>query len=127
VNQLTLAPVHHDDPDSSREAAERVTPKVGTQLAAVLDAFSSSSGQAGQAGFVMTMPGLLFAWALSNREIQLVVCGGHNPGHPMWNKIATRTRTLERMGLIELIVDIDGKPLLREHRDGGRFLLWRVT
>ena len=106
--QLSLAPVHRDDPESSREAAVRVTPKVGTQLQRVLSAVFLN----GPSG-------------LSNREIQLVVCGA-NPGHPAWNKIPTRCRTLQRMGLLELVLK-DGEPHLREHSDGGRFLTWRVA
>ena len=108
MNQLSLAPVHCDDPESSREAAVRVTPKVGTQLSRVLSVvfFSGPEG-------------------LSNREIQLVVCGS-NPGHPAWNKIPTRCRTLQRMGLLELVLE-DGQPVLREHPGGGRLLTWRVA
>ena len=110
MNQLSLTPVHRDDPDSSREAAERVAPKVGSQLARVL----REVGRGGEVG-------------RSNRQVQIAVCGGFIPGHPAWNKIATRTRTLERMGLIELVRDADGDPDLREHRDGGRLLTWRAT
>jgi hypothetical protein len=99
-----LAPVHRNDPASSREAAARVN--AGSQLAAVLAALSSVPDA-------------------SNRDLQVMVCGGFNPGHPSWNKIATRTRTLERRGLIELVTDA-GEPVLREHPSGGRFLVWRA-
>ncbi len=109
MNQLSLIPVHSGDPDSSREAAARVAPSVGTQLDAVWEVI----GWVGSVG-------------MSNRDIQHLVCHS-NPGHPAWNKIATRCRTLERMGLIELVCDADGEPVLREHRDGGRFLTWRAT
>ncbi len=108
MNQLSLTPVHSGDPDSSREAAARVAPKVGSQLDAVLAAVE-----------------LRFA-GMSNRDIQILVCH-NNPGHPAWNKIPTRCRTLERMGLIELVRDADGEPVLREHADGGRFLTWRAV
>lgn len=106
--QLSLVPVHRDDPQSSREAAERVAPKVGTQLHDVFDAI------------------VLFGEeGASNREIQIAVCKGNNPGHPLWNKTPTRCRTLERKGLIELVTD-EGEPVLREHWTGGRFMVWRV-
>ncbi len=108
MNQLSLTPVHSGDPASSREAAERVAPKVGSQLDAVLAAVEMG-------GF----------GGMSNRQIQILVCR-NNPGHPAWNKIPTRCRTLERMGLIVLVRDDDGEPVLREHRDGGRFLTWRA-
>jgi hypothetical protein len=107
--QLQLAPVHRDDPASSHEAAERVRPKVGSQLQQVLTAVLL----AGPSG-------------ASNREIQIKVCGGYNPGHPAWNKIPTRCRTLERRGLLELVLD-DGEPLLLEHETGGRFMVWRLA
>ncbi len=109
MNQLSLTPVHSGDPDSSREAAARVRPKVRSQLDAVF------------AAVVLNR-----VHGMSNRELQIWVCDS-NPGHPAWNKIATRTRTLERMGLIELVCDADGEPVLREHRDGGRFLTWRAV
>ena len=109
MNQLSLTPVHSGDPDSSREAAARVFPKIGSQLSKVLTTVFLH----GQSG-------------MSNRDIQIAVCR-NNPGHPAWNKIPTRCRTLERMGLIELVVDADGEPILREHLDGGRFLTWRTT
>ena len=109
MNQLTLAPVHHDDPESSREAAERVMPKVGSQLYELLW-WLTASGPAGR----------------SNRELQILLYGTEKTNPTAWNKIPTRTRILERMGLIELVTE-DGKPLLRKHRDGGRFLTWRVT
>jgi hypothetical protein len=63
---------------------------------------------------------------MSNREIQIAVCGGYNPGDPLWNKVPTRCRTLERKGYIDLVVDADGDPVLREHWSGGRFLVWRA-
>ena len=107
MNQLSLTPVHSGDPDSSREAAARVAPKVGSQLNLVLQAIESWRW-----------------WGISNREIQLLLC---NRAHPLWNKVPTRCRTLERMGLIELVCDADGEPVLREHRDGGRFLTWRAV
>ena len=109
VTQLSLIPVHSNDPESSREAAARVAPKVGSQLYRVLGAVVSGG-----------------AMGMSNRVIQIVVCR-NSPGHPTWNKIPTRCRTLERMGLIELVVDDDGDPVLREHSDGGRFLTWRAV
>ncbi len=109
MNQLSLTPVHTGDPDSSREAAARVAPKVGSQLDAVLGAVVGWLG------------------GMSNREIQIAVCNGFNPGHPLWNKCATRTRTLERMDLIVLVRDADGEPVLREHWTGGRFLTWRAV
>ena len=111
MNQLSLTPVHSGDPDSSREAAARVAPKVGSQLDSVLGA---------------VVVGGFWRHSMSNREIQIVVCR-NDPGHPAWNKIPTRCRTLERMGLIELVLDADGEPVLREHRDGGRFLTWRAV
>jgi len=110
VNQLTLAPVHRDDPESSREAAERVTPKVGSQLYELLW-WLTASGTGGR----------------SNRELQILLYGEEANSPSPWNKIPSRTRTLERMGLIKLVLDIDGKPLLRKHHNGGRFLLWRVA
>ena len=106
MNQLSLTPVHSGDPDSSREAAFRVAPKIGSQLSLVYGAVLWG-GPEGR----------------SNREIQLLLC---NRAHPLWNKVPTRCRTLERMGLIKLVRDADGEPFLREHRDGGRFLTWRV-
>ncbi len=102
-----LAPYRLFDPQSSVEASERVAPKVRGQLADVLEA--------------VTLGG-----SMSNREIQHVVCD-HNPGDPAWNKIPTRCRTLERMGLLRLVVDAAGEPDLRTHPDGGRFLTWVAT
>lgn len=112
TEQLELAPVHRLDPDSSREAAARVMPQIGSQLEAVFGAI-----------LVYGPDGA------SNREIQLIVCAGHNPGHPLWNKVPTRARTLERRGLIELVTDDDGEPFLRPHwsSPGQRFLVWRVA
>jgi hypothetical protein len=107
MEQLELVPVHHDDPLSSYEAAQRVAPAVGTQLYQVYMA----AAHAGAEG-------------ISNREIQVQVCG-NNPGHPAWNKIPTRCRTLERQGILELVTE-DGEPVLREHWTGGRFLVWRI-
>ncbi len=107
MNQLSLTPVHSGDPDSSREAAARVAPKAGSQLALVFNAVWLA-GHEGR----------------SNREIQNKVAW---PQQPFYNKIATRCRTLERMGLIELVRDADGEPVLREHSDGGRFLTWRAV
>lgn len=104
------APVRREGPESSREAAERVRPKVGSQLQQVLSAIFL----AGPSG-------------ASNREIQVKVCGGYNPGHPLWNKVPTRCRTLEKRGFIELVRDVDGEPLLLEHETGGRFMVWRVA
>ena len=107
--QLELVPVHHDDPLSSREAADRIRPHVSGQLELVLGAV------------------VLFGLAgASNREIQIAVCG-LDPGHPAWNKIPTRCRTLERKGLLELVTDEAGEPVLREHSTGGRFLVWRAA
>lgn len=108
--QMELAPVHRDDPESSREAADRVRPKVGGQLRDVLDVIETYGRDDG----------------VSNRQIQIGVCGGYRPGDPLWNKVPTRCRTLERKGLIELVVDADGKPVLRSHSTGGRFLVWRA-
>ncbi len=104
-----LAPYRRSNPQSSVEASERVEPKVRGQLQKVLSAvvWGDFSG-------------------MSNREIQHVVCD-HNPGDPAWNKIPTRCRTLERMGLLRLVVDADGSPDLRTHPDGGRFLTWVAT
>ncbi len=104
-----LAPYRRSNPQSSVEASERVAPKVRGQLLDVLGAvtFGGSDG-------------------VSNREIQHVVCN-HNPGDPAWNKIPTRCRTLERMGLLRLVVDAAGEPDLRAHPDGGRFLTWTAT
>ena len=112
THQLSLldAPTHRDDPASSVEAAERVTPKVGSLLYELL--------------WWLTATG---PYGRSNRELQILIYGTQGANPTAWNKIPTRCRTLERMGLIKLVVDIDGKPLLRDHRDGGRFLLWRVA
>jgi len=107
MEQLELVPVHHEDPRSSWEAAQRVAPQVGTQLFAVWSAVVHAGAD-----------------GLSNRQIQWQVCGGHNPGHPAWNKIPTRCRTLQRKGVFELVTE-DGEPVLREH-DGARFMVWRV-
>ncbi len=104
-----LAPYRRSNPQSSVEASERVAPKVGSQLHQVLSIVlvGHSSG-------------------MSNRDIQHIACD-HNPGDPAWNKIPTRCRTLERMGLLRLVVDADGEPDLRTHPDGGRFLTWTAT
>jgi hypothetical protein len=106
--QLTI-PVHRDDPASSRDAADRVRPRVGSQLQQVLAAI-----------FIAGPDGA------SNREIQVRVANGHHPGHPAWNKVPTRCRTLEKRGMIEMVTDDKLAPVLREHSSGGRFLVWRV-
>lgn len=111
--QLSLleAPVHRGDPQSSRTAAKRV--KLHGQL---LDVFGAVvlGGPAG----------------MSNREIQLAVCGGNNPGHKAWNKVATRTKTLWDEGYLEKIVNPEtGEWLLRSHwsaPDHQGFLVYRV-
>ncbi len=82
MNQLSLTPVHSGDPASSREAAARAAPKVRSQMDAVF------------AAVVLNR-----VHGMSNRELQIWVCDS-NPGHPAWNKIPTRCRTLERMGFM---------------------------
>ena len=57
---------------------------------------------------------------MSNRDIQMVVCDG-NPGHPLWNKVPTRCRTLETLGLVEQVTDA-GTPVLRSHSSW-----WKVS
>ena len=104
--QLELAPVHTLDPASSREAAGKV--KAGSQLHRVLGAIVLGGPE-----------------GVSNRDIQMVVCDG-NPGHPLWNKVPTRCRTLETLGLVEQVTAA-GTPVLRSHSSGGRFLVWRAV
>ena len=112
TDQMSLLepPVHRNDPLSSREAADRVRPSLAGQFRKVFGAVLLGGPE-----------------PMSNRDIQIAVCGGHNPGHPLWNKIPTRCRTLERKGLIELVLDADGEPVLTEHWSGGRYLTWRVA
>lgn len=104
-------PVRRRDPVSSRDAAKRIAPKLSGQLLDVLGVVV----WAGESG-------------ASNREIQLAVCDGDNPGHPAWNKVPTRTKQLWDEGVLERIADSEtGEWLLREHPSGNQgFLVYRV-
>jgi len=116
TNQLSLLspPVHQGDPESSRQAAKRVAPKLSGQLLDVL----ASVVAAGPDG-------------LSNREIQLIVCGGNNPGDSAWNKVPTRTKTLWDKGVLERMIDpLTGDWLLRTDPSAPKsqgFLVYRVA
>ena len=113
--QLSLLdpPVHRDDPQSSHDAAASVKPKLSGQLLDVLGAVILG----GPAG-------------MSNREIQIAVCGGNNPGHPAWNKVATRTKTLWDRGVLDRLRNPEtGDWLLRTHTtapDTQGFLVYRA-
>lgn len=104
-------PVGRRDPASSRAAALRIAPKLSGQLLDVLG--------------VVVMAGELGA---SNREIQMAVCGGHNPGHPAWNKVPTRTKQLWDEEVIERMRDPKtGEWAMRDHPTGKQgFLVYRV-
>lgn len=104
-------PVRRRDPVSSREAAKRIAPKLSGQLLDVLGVIVL----AGEEG-------------ASNREIQIAVCGGDNPGHPAWNKVPTRTKQLWDEEVIERMRDPEtGEWMLREHPTGKQgFLVYRV-
>jgi len=115
TTQLSLLspPVRRSDPESSRAAAKRVAPKLSGQL---LDVLAAVAG-AGPDG-------------LSNREIQLQVCNGHNPGDPAWNKVPTRTKTLWDKKVLERMVDpLTGDWLLRSDPSAPKaqgFLVYRI-
>lgn len=104
-------PVRRRGPASSKAAAKRVAPKLSGQLLDVLGAV------------ILGGPD-----GMSNREIQIAVCGGYNPGHPAWNKVPTRTKTLWDRGVLERMKDPEtGDWLLREHPTGKQaFLVYRI-
>lgn len=104
-------PVRRRDPKSSREAAQRIAPKLSGQLLDVLG--------------VLVMAG---SDGASNRDIQIAVCGGHNPGHPAWNKVPTRTKQLWDEEVIERMRDEEtGEWLMRRHPTANQaFLVYRV-
>jgi hypothetical protein len=113
TDQLSLldAPVRRTDPQSSHTAAKRVKPKLSGQLLDVLAAVIATGAD-----------------GASNREVQIAVCGGENPGHPAWNKVPTRTKTLWDKGVLERMRDpLTGDWLLRDHPSGNQgFLVYRV-
>ena len=104
-------PVRRRDPQSSRDAARRIAPKLSGQLLDVLAALIDGGAD-----------------GVSNRDIQIAVCGGDNPGHPAWNKVATRTKQLWDEGVIDRMTDpATGDWLLRDHATSGQaFLCYRV-
>lgn len=113
--QLSLLdpPVHRGDPASSRTAARHAKQVLSGQM---LDVFGAVvlGGPAG----------------MSNRDIQVAICDGFNPGHPAWNKVATRTKTLWDRGYLDRLVNPEtGEWLLRSHEtapDEQGFLVYRV-
>lgn len=111
LSELT-PPVRRRDPESSHQAARRIAPKLSGQLLDVLGAV------------VMAGPD-----GASNRDIQIAVCGGDNPGHPAWNKVPTRTKTLWDKGILERMRDPEtGDWLVRDHPSGNQgFLVYRVN
>lgn len=110
LSELT-PPVRRRDPESSREAARKVAPKLSGQLLDVLG--------------VLVLAGVEGA---SNRDIQMAVCGGHNPGHPAWNKVPTRTKQLWDEEVIERMRDPEtGDWLMRHHPTANQaFLVYRA-
>ncbi|MCI0542947.1 MAG: hypothetical protein L0Z49_00705 [Actinobacteria bacterium] len=106
-------PVRRRDPASSKTAATLVKPKLSSQLLDVLGAVILGGAD-----------------GMSNREIQVAVCGGVNPGHPAWNKVPTRTKQLWDQGVVERMTTADRRGwLLRSHPSApGKqgFLVYRV-
>ncbi len=107
IQMSLLAPTHTGDPASSGEAARRVAPALAGQLAEVYEAICA----AGPHG-------------ASNRQIQKAVT---TPEKAFWNKIPTRCRMLEKLGLVVLVFGDDGKTLYRRDPDSGlTYMVWRA-
>lgn len=96
------APTHRDDPESSSFAARKMARRVRGEVLRVLQIIAWAD-RAGLDG-------------ITNREIQLALYDRAENG---WNKVATRTGTLWRRGLVERL----GTRLYNDQP----FLAYRIT